>query len=205
MNVQHTGKYKCVHVQKSLVQRPYLTQLNQPLKSQSKKRIKLQRPRRNQRARQLQSELSAARKSPLKRYCWYLIVCAYYFCALYVNEEIFGLNHKAFDESVYLSTDDWRMYFFNASVIALSCLTFIAFMPRQASRGEKAYSVIYFVSLVLSALSYDDATNMEWWWLDEIDIVMQYWITAALSLLSGWYLCRLLRFCYAYLVSLFYE
>ena len=46
------------------------------------------------------NELSAARKSPLKRYCWYLIVCAYYFCALYVNEEIFGLNHKAFDESV---------------------------------------------------------------------------------------------------------
>ena len=184
MNVQHTGRNKCDHAQVSQVQR----QSHTP-----------QKQKRNQ------TERSQLRREPLKRDLWCAVVCIYYFCANYYNAYLYGMSFSADEDSVLLSVYDWKSYFFNASVIGLTCLCMIAFMPGAASNVEKAYSVTFFVSLVLSALSYDDATTMEWWWLDELDIAMQYGITAMLVLLTGLNLCRLLRFCYAYLVSLFYE
>ena len=184
MNVQHIGRYKCDHVQVSQVQR----QSHTP-----------------QRQRRSQTERSQLRHERPSRDLWCAVVCLYYFCANYANAYLYGMGFSADESSILLSINDWKAYFFNASVIGLTCLCMIAFMPGAANKVEKAYSVTFFVSLVLSALSYDDATTMEWWWLDDLDIAMQYGITAVLGFLTGWNLCRLLRFCYAYLVSLFYE
>lgn len=189
MNVQHIGRYKCDHVQVSQVQK----QSHTPQK-QAKRQTERSQTERNQ-----------LRHERPSRDLWCAVVCFYYFCANYANAYLYGMGFSADESSIILSIHDWEAYFFNASVIGLTCLCMIAFMPGAANKVEKIYSVTFFISLVLSALSYDDATTMEWWWLDDLDIAMQYGMTAVLVLLTGWNLCRLLRFCYAYLVSLFYE
>lgn len=198
MSVQHIGKYKCVH-------NPATGTKRKNLSLQTLKNHRNQRTSQKASHQQSQREKSdLQRRSQLKRNLWCLIVCAYYFGALYFNESLYSLNHSAYNPEVILTKSEWENYFFNACLIAISCLAFIALTPGAATRGEKAYCVTYFLSLVMSALMYDDASN-GWWWLNELDIAMQYGITAVLILITGLYLCRLLRFCCAYLVLYFYE
>lgn len=186
MSERLTGESKCDHNQQAQNVNQSTPQKTPPRKSRARKSHQL---------KQRTNERKAKVKLP-NRELWCLIVCAYYFGALYFNSYVFSLDYSADGGGVALSHVQWEMYFFNACIVALSGLVFIAFMPGRATAGEKIYSVTYFVSLVMSALLYDDFTN-GWWFLNELDMVMQYGITAVLGLTSGWYLCRLLRFCYA--------
>ena len=127
MNVQHIGRYKCDHVQVSQVQRKFHT-------PQKKTRSPTERS-------QLRRELP-------KRDLWCAVVCLYYFCANYSNAYLYGMSFSANESSILLSVYDWKSYFFNASVIGLTCLSMIAFMPGAASKSEKTYSVTFFLSLV---------------------------------------------------------
>jgi hypothetical protein len=197
MKEQHTGGNKCDHNQ----QAQSANQSTQPKAHQRNKQTppKRSQAKRSQQPKQLISQRKAKVKLP-NRESWCLLVCVYYFGALYFNSYIYSLDYSADGGGAALTSGQWESYFFNACLIALSGLVFIAFMPDRATTGEKIYSVAYFVSLAMSALLYDDFTN-GWWFLNDLDIVMQYGITAVLGITSGWYLCRLLRFCYAYLVS----
>lgn len=200
MKERLTGENKCDHNQQAQSEASTLRKTQQRNQQAPRKTpLKSSQARRSQQLRQRINERKAKVKPP-NRELWCLLVCAYYFGALYFNSYIFSLDYSADGGGVLLSHGQWEMYFFNACIVALSGLVFIAFMPGRATIGEKIYSVTYFISLVMSALLYDDFTN-GWWFLNELDIVMQYGMTVVLGLISGWYLCRLLRFCYAYLVS----
>ena len=113
MNVQHIGRYKCDHVQVSQVQRKFHT------------------PRKQTRS---PTERNQLRRELPKRDLWCAVVCFYYFCANYANAYLYGMDFSANESSILLSVHDWKAYFFNASVIGLTCLCMIAFMPEQLTR-----------------------------------------------------------------------
>ena len=121
-----------------------------------------------------------------------LLIIFYYFAALCINAELYNINHTALDEETLLSLLDWRQYFFNAGVIALSSLAFVAAIPGRVTAVEKLLSLTFFASITMSALKYDmhgNGTSM----VDKLDIIAQEGITAILSVLGAFLICRLLR------------
>lgn len=161
-----------------------------PLQGQDQK----QSQRRNRSQRQ------SAKSSSLSRLSFNLGVVLFYFLAMKMNAMVFGLDFVVFDEDVFLSVEETRQYFFNASIVSFGCLSFIALAVGKATKSEKIYGVTYFASLVMSALRYNNSEQQEWFWLYDLDIVMQYGITASLCTVAAIQICQLLRFCYAYVV-----
>ena len=176
---------KCVHPRQVFTNYPRLKNLRNPI-SQKSPHERPQKESQRQENQQQESQPSALVDASL------LLIIFYYFAALCINAELYNINHTALDEETLLSLLDWRQYFFNAGVIALSSLAFVAAIPGRVTAVEKLLSLTFFASITMSALKYDmhgNGTSM----VDKLDIIAQEGITAILSVLGAFLICRLLR------------
>ena len=176
---------KCVHPLQAYISFPQSRSLRSPI-SQKSPHERPQKESQRQESQQKERQQSALVDASL------LLIIFYYFTALCINAELYNINHTALDEDTLLSLLDWRQYFFNAGVIALSCLAFIAAIPGKVTAVEKLLSLTFFASIAMSALKYDmhgNGLSM----IDKLDVIAQEGITAILSILSAYLICRLLR------------
>ncbi len=176
---------KCVHPHQTLMNYPRLKNLRNPI-SQKNPHERPQKESQRQESQQQESQPSALVDASL------LLIIFYYFAALCINAELYNINQVIYDKETLLNEMDWRQYFFNAGIIALSSLAFIAAIPGRVTALEKLLSITFFASITMSALKYDSYRNGVWI-LNTIDAIAQEGITAIMSVLGAFLICRLLR------------